>query len=164
MGWSFTGGWTKKDVIANLTKGWENENTKVSSVAHCTKGNILWAVMETLTKETGKVDRWILCSILGSDKGFGWGSKDMEEGMGPCYYTCPLSYLEMVPVASEGWRVKVRAYHAKMSVKLKVGDRVKLTSGCNPGEMTVTNLKPLRAVANGTTYRLPRRYIEGVVS
>ena len=164
MGWDFSMGATKKSVIADLMKGWESETSKVVSLAHCTKGNILWGVMETTTKATGETRKWISCSILGAEKDFGWGSKDMTESMGPCYYTCPLSYLEMVPAASEEWRTKVRAYHTKMNVKLKVGDRVKLSEGCNPGEMTVTSLKPLRAVANGTTYRLPKRYLAGVVS
>ena len=165
MGWDFSMGATKKSVIASLMKGWESETSKVVSLAHCTKGNILWGVMETTTKATGETRKWISCSILGAEKNFGWGSKDMDESVHPYYFTCPLSYLEMAPVTCEAWRTTVRAYHAKMSVKLKVGDRVKLSEGCNPSELVITSIKPLRGCANSGTreYRLPRRMIAAVL-
>lgn len=182
MGWSFTSGATKKSVIAELTKGWDNVHSKATCLAHCVKGNILWAVMETeakLTAETspdpehltpGTKEKWILCSILGAEKDFGWGSKDMDEGMGPCYYTCPISYLETVTVITNAaWRAKVHEYHAKRSIKLKIGDKIKLTAGCKPDVLTVCSVKPLRARVeggeqDGRAYSVPRRYIEGVIS
>src|SRR3990172_3602103 len=108
MGWDFTSGATKSDVIKEFTKGWEGESRKTVCLLHCVKGTILWTVMEATIKVDGKIDRWIGCSILGAEKGFGWGRKDMDEGMGPCFYNCPLEYLDMVPVPAgefaKGWQ------------------------------------------------------------
>ena len=40
----------------------------------------------------------------------------MDESVHPFFYSCPLGYLEMVPIETSGgnpeWRVGVRAYHA----------------------------------------------------
>lgn len=149
MGWDFTDGYSKKDVIADIVK--------TAAIAHTVKGNVLWTVEEF--KDT----KFIGCYLLGSSKG-NWGYKDMTESMHPYYYTCPLSYLEMVPVACPEWRDAVVAYHARMKVKLKVGDKVKLIPGCSVPEVTVVSVKPLRAVANGKEYTLPRRFIAEVVA
>ena len=46
--------------------------------------------------------------------------KPMCESMGPFYYSCPLGYLELVPVADEQWRECVRSYHAKRRKKREV--------------------------------------------
>jgi hypothetical protein len=44
-----------------------------------------------------------------------WMIKEIEEGMGPYFYDCPLSFLERAPVApgpfSAKWRERVCAYH-----------------------------------------------------
>ena len=42
--------------------------------------------------------------------------------MGPCYYSCPPVYLDMVPVANAQWRDQVRAHHAARTRKVEVGD------------------------------------------
>ena len=50
-----------------------------------------------------------------------WGYKDMEESMHPYYYSCPLSYLELVPIDQYGgnaaWRAGVQQYHALQAEK-----------------------------------------------
>jgi len=64
-------------------------------------------------------ERWIGCDLLDYSKADeGWGYKDMEEGMHPYFYSCPLKYLALVPaVASEEWREGVRQYHARQNEK-----------------------------------------------
>jgi len=156
MGWDFKADATKKDIIADLTK----EGEKVKTLAHTCKGNTLWTVHEN--KVTG--EKWIGCYLLGSSRVFGWGYKDMCESMHPYYYSCPLSYLDMAPVACPEWREGVKAYHVKAKLALKVGDKVKLIEGCSIPMVTVTSVKPLMGVANGKTYKLPRRYIDAVVT
>lgn len=32
--------------------------------------------------------------------------------MGPCYYSCPLEFLDMTPVQCQSWRDEVRRHHA----------------------------------------------------
>lgn len=112
MGWDFAQGYKKKDVIADLTRGWESETSKCACLQSCVRGNVLWAVMETTNKVTGQVAKWIACNLLGAEKGFGWGSKNMSEAEFPYYFSCPLGYLDLVPVECAEWRGKVREYHA----------------------------------------------------
>jgi hypothetical protein len=93
---------------------------------------------------------------------YGWGYKSMDESMGPAYYTCPLSYLDMVPMPdspyAREWREKVREYHAKQRRKFKVGQVVKLVGSTIP-QVTITSARPLEGRYNGRTYRIPRKMI-----
>jgi len=138
MGWLITQGATKKDIIQDRIKGWENDNVKASAIAHCLRGNTLWIVIEIIYKKdvfpevptfrivqppppirkAGESFRFIECDLLRYDKGYGYGYKDMEESMGPYKWDCPLSYLKMVPVVGDQkWRDGVIEYHAKRNRK-----------------------------------------------
>ena len=132
MGWLFKQGYSRRQLIAERTENWEKSGdmlVKSVCLAHCYRGNlysgVLWAVWErTFTKE-GQIicptERWITCDLLRYQKDFGWGYKDMEESMHPYYYSCPLGYLEMVPVDQYGgnsqWREGVQRYHALQAEK-----------------------------------------------
>lgn len=113
MGWLFPYGATRASLIKDLTEprrdassGWSNETLR-----HCTVGNVLWAVHE-LTRSDGSKVRYIGCYLLRRSR-HGWGYKDLEESAHPVYVSCPLAYLDMVPVACPEWREKVRAYWAR---------------------------------------------------
>lgn len=130
MGWLFTQGQTRKQLIESRAKDWEVTHTEgkyagvtVTSkcIAHCYRGGrffgVLWTVWEQNFTMEGQeyrpTERWIGCDLLQFQRNFGWGYKDMDESMHPYYYSCPLSYLEKVPVANEEWRKKVRERHAQ---------------------------------------------------
>jgi hypothetical protein len=134
MGWLFTYGTTRKGLIAERAANWERtaEDGMVAKsvcLAHCYRGGIysgvLWTVWErTFTKEGQQVrptERWITCDLLRYQQNYGWGYKDMEESMHPFYYSCPLGYLEMVPIDQFGghaeWREGVKNYHAQQAEK-----------------------------------------------
>jgi hypothetical protein len=120
-------------MIAERTENWErtSDEMQVKSVcpAHCYRGGVysgvLWAVWERIFTKDGQTvrptERWITCDLLRFRKDFGWGYKDMEESMHPYYYSCPLSYLELVPIDQYGgnaeWREGVRRYHALQAEK-----------------------------------------------
>jgi len=119
MGWLFKGGYTRRAMIADRTKNWDRTSddgmlVESACLNHCYRGGIgsgvLWSVWErTFTKEGQLVqatERWIECDLLRYQRGFGWGYKDMEESMHPYYYSCPLSYLELVPIDQFGGRAK----------------------------------------------------------
>lgn len=135
MGWSFGYGDTKQDVIRQWTEeqGW-GEGKVVLAIRHCVRGNVLYTVHEIREKETGKaVTRFIAVILLGTDGHGNWGYKDMTESMGPCYHSCPLAYLDMVPCpggyATE-WREAVRAYWAgKKTPKLVDGMKMRMVKG-----------------------------------
>jgi len=126
MGWLFTRGFTRKDIIGERTKDWERTTGEVRvttvCLAHCYRGGtfsgVLWAVWErTFVGGERPSERWITCDLLRHQRDYGWGYKDMDESMHPYYYSCPLSYLELVPIDQYGgnadWRDCVRRYHAQ---------------------------------------------------
>lgn len=150
MGWDFKQFASKKDIIRERCKLQENEHGKWETLAHCVRGNVLWSVKQVTVKTTGKTTRFIMCDLLGAEKGFGWGYKDMDESMGPCYYSCPLSFLDMAPEDGTGntnptWREQVRAYAAQAHRKVQVGEMYTLEDG---RVLTVLTVRPLRVSVN----------------
>lgn len=134
MGWLFKPGSTRRELIKERTQGWQRASNEMpvnsSCLAHCFRGGrfsgVLWSVWEQTFTEDGKEAepkrRWIQCDLLQYSKSNdGWGYKDMEESMHPYFYSCPLSYLGMVPVeqfgGNEEWRVGVRSYHQRAQEK-----------------------------------------------
>jgi hypothetical protein len=137
MGWLFKCGCSRRDLIVERIEGWERTNAegvfiKTACVAHCYRGGmfsgVLWTVWErTFTKDRTEVqptERWIGCDLLRSQKSFGWGYKDMDESMGPYFYSCPLKYLNLVPIEKFGgnaeWRATVRRYHQRQDEKRRI--------------------------------------------
>ena len=117
MGWFGTKGGTRQELIDECLAGDEKD----CCIAHCTVGNHLWQVREC--NEEAGTRRYIVLSLLARAP-YGWMEKTMDEGMGPYYYTCPLSYLEMAPLpAGETntlrieWRDLVRAAHVREGEK-----------------------------------------------
>lgn len=111
MGWLYYAS-TRRDLIADRTKTEETDTHKFVCLKHCTRGNVLWTVWQITDKATGEYRRLIGCDLMQAHPVYGWGYKDLDESMGPCYYTCPLSYLDLVPVKNERWRESVRKYAA----------------------------------------------------
>ena len=132
MGWLFTRGSTRKDLIEERSKDWERTSgemlVKTICLAHCYRGGnfsgVLWAVWErTFIGGEQPTERWITCDLLRYQRDYGWGYKDMDESMFPYYFSCPLGYLDMVPIDQYGgnteWRDCVRRYHAQQAEKRK---------------------------------------------
>lgn len=133
MGWLFKAGYSRHEMIEDQTKGWERikeDGTVINSVclAHCYRGGVfsgvLWSVWEqTFLNDGQQVElpqRWIICDLLRYVQGE-WGCKDMEESMHPFFYSCPLKYLDLVPIVQFGghaeWRELVRQYHTRITEK-----------------------------------------------
>jgi hypothetical protein len=113
MGWLYRTGWTRKDWIEDLTATHHYLDAVTTTLRSCTRGNVLWNVREEVWRDCDRKPlRWIECNLLKSGGGDGWGHKYMDESYGPYYFTCPKSYLAMVPEINKGWREAVRHYHA----------------------------------------------------
>ena len=149
-----------------------NYHFEANCIKHCYRGSAwkgtLWKVWDhkAIEKATGEViasELWIgcdLCEYSKSDNG--WGYKDMDESMGPSYYNCPLSYLDLTPVVNPEWRESVRFYWGYRG-KLKVGEKVDLHSRCQFSLATIVSLKPLRCqVSDGSIYKISRKNIIGI--
>ena len=166
MGWLFSEGQTKQELVENRTKSWERdtedkEGNKIHITSKCIaqslKGNSLWTVWEVTKTPIGEAEdvvgeshRYIALDLLSSQRGYGWGYKDLDETCGPCEVNCPLKFLEMVPVPDSEyaapWREKVKAYHAEQAEKKKkrgkivAGSRLVLIDGL------IVNGMPLKEV------------------
>ncbi len=133
MGWLFKQGYSRKDLIQERTENWERTSdemlVKTVCLAHCYRGGsfsgVLWAVWERTFAKDGQnvrpTERWITCDLLKYQQGYGWGYKDMAECMHPYFYSCPLGYLQQVPIDQYGghaeWRELVHKYHATKAEK-----------------------------------------------
>ena len=120
MGWYYTHGQSRKLLITELTASGTNTNGVIRNcLAHASVGyNILWTVWE-ITTAGGAKHRYIGCDLL-HRSGDGWGYKPMDESVGPCYWTCPLKYLAMVPVVNAEWRAGVVDYWKKRAARRNV--------------------------------------------
>lgn len=120
MGWFFTPGTSRKQLIEELTAP-EGSFTPGQfgrrTLRHCTRGNVLWSIVE-VHHVTDIVIKVICCDLLQRGPE-GWGHKPMSEEVGPCYYTCPLGYLDAVEPLCEAWRKGVRAHHARRKTRTK---------------------------------------------
>lgn len=150
MGWLFTPGQTKAQIIAEYTA---DITAKCGSTYTCLQkkciGNSLWAVWERKSAVTDEVERWITLTLLRKSGG-AWGAKNIDEAMGPCYYDCPLSMLDFVPAKNEGWRTRVQAYHARQAqIKaLRPGDVIEFDEPLNFGKY-FGKLKYFKCVQDG---------------
>lgn len=114
MGWDFGPYENKASLVTYLTKQFETDEDIRTCIAHKSVSCGLWSVWEIADK-TGKTSRVIGLDLIKGSKGH-YGYKSIGENMGPCYYSCPLAFMDMVEEPksrySEGWRAKVRAFHA----------------------------------------------------
>jgi hypothetical protein len=167
MGWSY--GWSSKKNLVRYLQSSERLGQHHKLLSSCLRGNCLWQLIES---EDGT--RWIGLDLLGAYDGE-WGYKDMDESMGPNYYSCPLSYLDKSENNGKSrnefatsWRAAVREHHAKKkpAQKLAVGQVWALKGVRYPQAVQLTCLKPLRGRDTGypgMIYRLSRRHLGEVL-
>lgn len=122
------------------------------------RGKVLWSVVEITDKQAHRSKRVIVCHLLARQKDCGWGYKDIDESMHPYHYSCPLSYLDMAPVANADWRAGVQAYHRCRNQRLEIGQKVGIRGAVIPW-VIITSLKPLTGQYDGRHYRVPRRLL-----
>lgn len=120
MGWYYTDGASRKDIITECTTGYTSETgTFCKALRHCCRGSVLYVLWEIKTIN-GITQRYIGIYLLRGHKD-GWGYKPMDESMGPFYYECPLSYIEEAgPTEDKGsnqWRELVKRHHENKRAK-----------------------------------------------
>jgi len=170
MGWEYA--WnSRKELIAHLCDEQTGYRTLARKATSERGQSVLWAVHELGPEhEDNPGLRFIVCYLIGHDRRHGlYGYKELGETMGPFYYSCPLSFLEMAP-EPEGenvkeWRECVRKYHADMAERarrlkaLKIGDTVELLDSCTPSEVVLTSLKPLRGWHERQVYSISKWHL-----
>jgi hypothetical protein len=159
MGWLFTSGQTRKELIARRTASQSDRKC----LKHSCVGNVLWTVWQVTPVDGREPYRYIGCDLMQLENGYGWGYKDMDESCHPYYYTCPLSYLDMVPVACQGWRDGVIALHKRKTMNLEPGDIVGL-NGCIFPAVMISEVQGRRVFCYdraGHRYKLNRSSLSG---
>jgi hypothetical protein len=111
MGWTFaySTSYDKKALIADLRRA-DRWAPGTELLKACTVGNRHWYLARTAGVT------WIGLDLLaGGGRESGWGSKAMDETVGPNYYDCPISYLDLASAPTGyavAWREAVRKQHA----------------------------------------------------
>lgn len=199
MGWLI--GWSsRKGLIQHLTKDnsgrcynehvhpkgmdpddFDRYRYESKTLKSCYRGGIragsLWAVKEyTEFKDDVliKQDKYIILFMLRyyGEKHGGWGYKDVEESCGPIYYSCPVSYFELVPEPPNEWAREWREEVLKQKQRLyspSVGEPVLLHNGVSfhdtgevVSEVTISRLKPLLGYTpRGRLVKIKKAWIKG---
>lgn len=169
MGWYYTHGATRKDVIAELTPAEvSGPEGLFRTLRHCCRGNTLYALHETV-KTDGSSTKWLSVYLL-QHSNSGWGYKPIEESMGPYHYDCPLSYLDeaTAPVSeiAADWREKVRlfaAQKAKQNAKRPAVGEVWSCKGETCKRIRIAKVEGRRIEAfnltGGGYYRIPKKLL-----
>ena len=163
MGWLFTQHQTRKELIRSRIRDQDCDGVTYRCLRYTAVGNVLWTVWE-VTRPGDEARRYIGCDLMACDRGYGWGYKDLSESMGPCYYSCPLAYLDLVPPTNPDWREQVRAWHAARNRPVVVGDLL-VFEGLSIPEARVVEKHGRRVIGEyaGCRYRLPPRVLARVV-
>lgn len=179
MGWLFTYGQSKQELIEKRVRKEENENGIWEYPEHALKGKCLWKILYHTNKQTGESTKIICLDLIeaqydknskGKKEFYGYGYKDMDETMGPCYYDCPLSFLEKVPCPNSNyapaWRKKVIEYHAQSKMQketyssLAIGKTYSLIHASIPQITIVGKIKrSFIGEYQGKRYRIPKHMI-----
>lgn len=167
MGWTFTHGASKADVIRELTTDSVTEDRVFKTLRKCLKGNTMYALVES--GKPGETKKWIAVYLLAAHNG-DWGYKDIDETMGPVQCECPVKYLdeadEPMNEYARDWREVCRARAAKRSAQAakrpKVGE-IWSCHGRNCKKIRIVEVKGRRIVARNLTgggiYRIPKKIL-----
>jgi len=166
MGWLFKAGYTKNRLCAERVKTQENEFGIWEYPKYRLAGSCLWKICIRTDKETGAKESYICLDLIRSQKNYGYGYKDMCEESGPCYYTCPLSFFDIVPCPGNSyaaeWRQAVRQYQAEAKAQklryaaIKPGETYSLIKSKIPF-VIITRKEGRKIIGSymGALYRIP---------
>ena len=126
-------GWTYMEKPMNIKKWledsltWENETYSHKCLKSYIKLKEGYAAVESINKITGDREVWAIVYLFNytrSKDGFNFGYKDMDESMGPYYYNCPASILDLLTEAKSNsaieWRKKSREVLANKKPRPKI--------------------------------------------
>lgn len=117
---------TKQQVVSEKLRRVQRSSAVIASRL---MGNRLWYLARA-DRGDGSTITWIGLTLVESRRGEMF-VKSMDEGSGPFFYDCPLSFLEQAdaPVGpyAAAWREQVRAFHTARAVRtaaIRAGARV----------------------------------------
>lgn len=174
MGWTFSSSWPSKKAVHVELFTQLGGADRVIDQAATSGGAHYWALVRGTDGQTA-----VFLGLVGAQRGYGYGYKDMDETCGPCEVDCPLRLIDAADAPlnewAREWREKVRAYHVTASKKraqtatnrksLRVGSKIVLHERFTPrGPLVVTNVNPLRASHEFAVYRVRFSQVAEVIS
>lgn len=168
MGWLFTQGASKTDVIRELTRDQSTDERVYRTLRKCLRGNTMYALHES--GPVGETEKWLCVYMLGSERDFGWGYKAVDESMGPVHRDCPASYLDEADEPpneyAREWREACRANAARRKAQAakrpEPGERWSCR-GRSCKEIRIVSVEGrrfvARNVADGQLYRIPKKIL-----
>lgn len=119
--------YSRSELVAYLRQ-YATNGGKRTLLASSVVGNHHWYVCE-YTTASGERLAFIGLDLMvgGGRRDPGWAYKPLVEGWHPCYYDCPLGFLEMAPEANPAWRQKVRQHHAARRTRPKIAAGLSFT-------------------------------------
>lgn len=171
MGWDvYDIRYTKEAVLRDLDKAGSSWELLASRLI----GKVYWQVFSIPCQKNG-VKRAIFCTLierLNPDDGY--AVKCMDEAMGPCYYDCPMKFIEIAgPSTHEGvnnWRREVAKYHEKRKSIDVMAREVKPGRVVVYGGKSYELIEPykrsawlVRQVETGVNFRMPKTMLREAI-
>lgn len=174
MGFDYTFGVTKQELVDQVTRTWSNDYYRFECIKKSMRGRQLWTVWERTNMKSGEVARTICLFLFSSfveydisGKNTVYGYKSMQESSHPFYYDCPVSFLKMTTEGENpAWREEVlarvnRRKEVNNIVKtIQKGQYITLVGSKIPFvEVYYANGKTIIGQYGGTKYRIPKGMI-----
>jgi hypothetical protein len=153
MGWTF--GPKPGDVAAALRRRltWENDVSRTRCLDLALTLPAAYAAVETVDKASGEREVWAAVILLryrrGTDDPYPFGTKELEESMGPVECGCPARILDQLTPTTNpnalAWRERCRRHQHRRRMP-KVGTRVRFeqplrfNGGLTEQEFTVVEI------------------------
>ena len=118
MGWTSGRDMTPDSIVREMVQTQTQGGTTWECLGHTLidlgyNEKRLWLISQITRPE--KTLRLVICVLMELDGD--WAYKEISEDMGPCYYDCPLHFLDDLtePTSdhARGWRERVRRHHHK---------------------------------------------------
>lgn len=167
MGWTFMQKPANVRAYLDAAYTWDNDGTVNRVIDSAIVGRTQYYCAVETVKTDGSRHVWAGVVLLKfaprARDGLTFGYKDMAESSGPYAWACPLRILDLLtPTDNEyanGWRQKVREYHARRAAlpKLAEGMRLRILNDSVP---TVNGIE-LREVTVLRAGRKPLFKVDG---
>lgn len=147
MGWTFTNTDLKRKEAINELYNWDSDRYRTRVLKSVMKGSVYYGAVEQICKDTAIRTVTGVVVLTSSDKkhGYNFGYKSIDETMGPGYYDCPRSILNLLTDTDNEyaleWRKNCRENLSRPKLSdLPIGTRIKVK--LNGEEMVLTKYPP----------------------
>ena len=134
MGWTFMEKPADVRGYLDAQYSWTNDGIVNRVIDSAIVGRTVYYCAVETVRADGTRSVWagvvMLKFVPRAGDGLTFGYKDMSETMGPYAWTCPMRIIEaLTPTDNEyanGWRTKVREYHARRAALPKLAEGMRL--------------------------------------